>query len=96
LAKFFVFHAVAPELVGVLAFAAISARGPGKTYEFELSNLFRGEMTWKVSIVKENRIGATNGLRTVSSQDVVMATVEQEMLDTPDRISEEDGVEVWW
>jgi hypothetical protein len=63
--------------------------GRGKTFEFELSNLLRGEMTQKVSIVKENRIGATNLLRTVSSQDVVMATVEQAMLDTPDRISEE-------
>jgi hypothetical protein len=40
-------------------------------------------------------IGATNVLRTVSSEDVVMATIEREMLHAPDWISEEDGVEVW-
>jgi hypothetical protein len=36
-------------------------------------------------------IGATNVLRTVSSEDVVMATNEREMLHAPDWISERWG-----
>lgn len=43
----------------------------------------------------KNGYRATKVSLTVNSEDVVMATVEREMLYAPDWISEEDGVEVW-